>query len=111
MTQNVPSTDLSAISDPAVLAALTSWQNADAAAWRAAFIDSPVLTDDGKPRDFDGFSNEIGNEYFTAITEVSQDGRRVLGTFHSETWGDFTTFFHFVPGEDGTFVQLDIGQA
>lgn len=104
-----PTQDLSAITDPAVRAAIAAWQNADADAWRAAFTANPTLTDDGAPRDFAAFSNEIGNEYFTAIAEV--DGTRVVGPFHTNAWGDFeATYFTFHPGPDGTFTQLDIGQ-
>lgn len=106
-----PTSDLSAITEPAVLAAVTAWQRADAAAWGAAFADGATLTDDGKPRDFAAFSAEIGNEYFTAIEAVSDDGHQVTGTFHSDTWGDFRTFFRFQAGADGRFTQLDIGQA
>lgn len=104
-----PTHDLSAITDPAVRAAIAAWQSADAAAWHAAFVPNPVLTDDGAPRDFAAFSKEIGAEYFTAITEVH--GARVVGAFHTEAWGDFTTYFAFHAGPDGRFTQLDIGQA
>lgn len=103
-----PTQDLSAIADPAVRAAVAAWQNADADAWHSAFAPNPVLTDDGKPRDFAAFSREIGTEYFTAITQV--DGARVVGAFHTESWGDFTTYFAFHAGPDGKFTQLDIGQ-
>lgn len=104
-----PTQDFSAIADPAVAAAIAAWQNADAAAWRAAFVANPILTDDGKPRDFDGFSKEIGNEYYTQINEVA--GSRIVGAFHTDAWGDFTaTYFEFHAGPDGKFTQLDIGQ-
>ncbi|WP_078326257.1 hypothetical protein [Mycobacteroides salmoniphilum] len=106
-----PTDDLGQVADPAVRAALTAWQHADSPGWLAAFVDRPGLTDDGASRDFAAFSAEIGNEYFTEIEKVSPDGRTITGQFHSETWGDFRTFFRFVPGASGTFEQLDIGQA
>jgi hypothetical protein len=34
----------------------------------------------------------------------------VRGSFHSDRWGDFRTYFKFHPGADGKFTRLDIGQ-
>ncbi|TDZ93515.1 hypothetical protein CCUG60885_03118 [Mycobacteroides salmoniphilum] len=103
--------DLELVSDDAVRAALAAWQARDSAGWLAAFVDQPSLTDDGQPRDFSAFSAEIGNEYFTDIEQVDAEGRTVTGHFHSETWGDFRTFFRFVLGSEGKFERLEIGQA
>ncbi|MGH3952749.1 MAG: hypothetical protein ACRDTI_01700 [Mycobacterium sp.] len=107
-----PTEDLELISDLAVRDALIAWQRKDTAGWLAAFVEKPALTDDGALRDFGAFSAEIGNEYFTRVEQVSQDGHTVIGQFHSETWGNFQTFFRFVPGgPDGRFTRLEIGQA
>ncbi|MBA0048579.1 hypothetical protein [Mycobacteroides sp. LB1] len=105
-----PTKDLELVADSSVRNALTAWQNKDSGGWLAAFVEEPALTDDGAPRDFSAFSAEIGNEYFTRIERVSEDGHTVTGQFHSDTWGDFQTFFRFVPDESGKFTQLDIGQ-
>ncbi|MEU9807643.1 hypothetical protein [Mycobacterium sp. NPDC050853] len=105
-----PTKNLELVTDSSVRKALTAWQTKDSDGWLAAFVEEPGLTDDGAPRDFSAFSAEIGNEYFTTIEKVSQDGHTVTGQFHSETWGNFRTFFRFVPDESGKFTQLDIGQ-
>lgn len=101
---------LEQITDPAVRAALTAWQNADKAAWLAAFVEKPQLFDDGNPRDFTEFTNAIGIERFKTIDKVEDGGRSVYGQFHSDTWGDFRTYFKFTAGADGPFTRLDIGQ-
>lgn len=106
-----PTTDLGLVSDPAVRDAVTAWQSKDSDHWLAAFVEAPALTDDGASRDFNVFSAEIGNEYFTQIERVSPDGRTVVGQFHSDTWGDFRTFFRFIQGPEGKFTKLEIGQA
>lgn len=107
-----PTADFGLIPDPAVRDTLAAWQNRDRDRWLAAFVDNPTLTDDGTPRDFSAFSAEIGNEYFTQVERASPDGRTVTGQFHSETWGNFRTFFRFIPGgPDGKFKGLEIGQA
>lgn len=107
-----PTNDLGLVTDPAVRDAVTAWQSKDSEHWLAAFIAAPGLTDDGALRDFNAFSAEIGHEYFTRIERVSPDGHTVIGQFHSETWGDFRTFFRFIPGgPDGKFTKLEIGQA
>ena len=43
-------------------------------------------------------------------TAKLENGARVVGAFHTESWGDFTTYFAFHAGPDGKFTQLDIGQ-
>ncbi|RIT40869.1 hypothetical protein D2E80_24145 [Mycobacteroides abscessus] len=69
------------------------------------------MTDDGATRDFKAFTAQIGNEYFTDIDDVTVDGYTVTGHFHSDTWGDFRTYFHFEQGTGEKFAGLDIGQA
>lgn len=106
-----PTEDFTQVTNLAVQRALKAWQLADSASWLAAFVDKPGLTDDGALRDFTAFSAQIGNEYFTDIESVSQDGYTITGQFHSENWGNFPVFFRFVPDENGKFTRLDIGQA
>lgn len=107
-----PTQDFGLVSDPAVREALMAWQTNDSARWLAAFVHQPTLTDDGAPRDFSAFSAQIGNEYFTHVERASPDGHTVTGQFHSNTWGDFRTFFRFIPGgAKGKFTSLEIGQA
>ncbi|MBK4216367.1 hypothetical protein JJJ17_10565 [Paracoccus caeni] len=102
---------LETITDPNVRAALTAWQNNDKPSWLSCFSDAPDLYDDGNRRDFAEFTNAIGTERFVSIDRIEDDGRTVIGQFHSDQWGDFRTYFTFTPGPDGRFTRLDIGQA
>jgi hypothetical protein len=69
------------------------------------------LTDDRSRRSFAGFSDEaLGHERFTSIDRVDNNGLDVYGSFHSDRWGDFETYFKFHLGSDGKFARLDIGQ-
>ncbi len=43
-------------------------------------------------------------------SEVDNNGLDVHGSFHSDRWGDFRTYFKFHLGDDGKFSRLDIGQ-
>lgn len=97
---------------PAVKKAIEALQAGDKAAWFALFTTDAVLYDDGRKMDFRSFFDKaLGHERFTAIDKVEQDGLAVYGSFHSDQWGDFKTYFIFRPGENGLFSRLDIGQA
>src|SRR5690606_29036857 len=97
---------------PAVKKAIEALQAGDKAAWFALFTADAVLYDDGRKMDFRSFFDKaLGHERFTAIDKVEQDGLAVYGSFHSDQWGDFKTYFIFRPGENGLFIRLDIGQA
>ena len=102
---------LEKLSHPSVKAAIAAWQDKNAKAWFALFTDNPKLFDDAQPRDFKSFSAEMGKEHFTSIDKVDNGGLDVYGHFHSDTWGDFRTYFKFHVGADGKFDRLDIGQA
>lgn len=52
-----------------------------------------------------------GYEYFTTIDIVENDGKEIYGNFHTESWGDFRTYFKFHFDADGKISRLDIGQA
>lgn len=97
---------------PAVKKAIEALQAGDKTAWFAQFTTDAVLYDDGRKMDFRSFFDKaLGHERFTAIDKVEQDGLAVYGSFHSDQWGDFKTYFIFRPGENGLFSRLDIGQA
>lgn len=100
------------ISNSKVKAAIEAWQKDDAALWLSFFITDAQLLDDGHPRDFKKFSTEtIGNERFTSVDKVEDNGLSVYGHFHSDTWGDFKTYFKFQLDKSGKFERLEIGQA
>jgi hypothetical protein len=100
------------ISNPKVQAAIEAWQKGDAELWRSQFTADAQLLDDGHPRDFKKFSTEaIGRERFTSIDKVENNGLDIYGKFHSDTWGDFKTYFKFRLNEEGKFQRLEIGQA
>ena len=96
---------------PAVNAALNAWQSGDVQTWLSCFTADATLLDDGRPRDFREFSREIGKERFTSFDKIEDGGMSVYGRFHSDTWGDFPTFFRFHLDASGRFHTLEIGQA
>jgi hypothetical protein len=102
---------LEKITRPDVRAAIQAWQDGDVRKWIAHFSVDPKLYDDGSLRNFQSFSADMGRERFTSIDRVDNDGLDVYGHFHSETWGDFKTYFKFHVGSDGKFNRLDIGHA
>lgn len=99
------------ISNIKVKAAIEAWQKGDATIWLSFFTPDAQLLDDGHPRDFNKFSTEaIGHERFTDIDKVEDNGMSVYGRFHSDTWGDFKTYFKFHLEANGKFDKLEIGQ-
>jgi len=42
---------------------------------------------------------------------VENNGLDILGQFHTESWGDFKTYFKFQLNNEGKINRLDIGQA
>jgi hypothetical protein len=103
--------DLCKLTSPRVRQAIEALQAGDKAAWHSLFATDAKLTDDGSPRSFTAFSDDaIGHERFTSIDRVDNNGLDVHGSFHSDRWGDFKTYFKFHPGADGKFTRLDIGQ-
>jgi hypothetical protein len=103
--------DLRKLANPKVRGAIDALQAGDETAWLAFFTADARLTDDSSPRSFAGFSEDaLGQERFTSIDRVDNKGLDVYGSFHSDRWGDFETYFKFHLGSDGKFVRLDIGQ-
>lgn len=97
---------------PKVREAITAWQEGNSSAWLSHFSEDATLLDDGHPRDFMAFSSEaMGHERFTSIDKVENNGLDVFGKFHSNTWGDFKTYFRFRLNGEGKFYRLEIGQA
>lgn len=110
--KTVPQMEYEKISIQKVKSAIQAWQNGDPVLWFSFFTTDAKLFDDGHPRDFKKFSSEaIGHERFVSIDKVENDGMSVYGHFHSDTWGDFKTYFKFHLNASGKFCKLEIGQA
>ena len=52
----------------------------------------------------------VGPAYAT-WPDIFKHGLDVIGAFHSDTWGDFRTYFRFRLSPAGKIDRLDIGQA
>jgi hypothetical protein len=104
--------DTSKLSNPIVKFAIEALQTGDKTTWFNLFVGDASLYDDGNKQDFKSFFDKaLGHERFTSIDKVDNEGLDVYGHFHSDTWGDFKTFFKFHIGDDGKIKRLDIGQA
>jgi hypothetical protein len=100
------------IKNKIVKSAIEAWQKGDTKLWFSFFTNDIQLFDDGHIRDFNKFSIEaIKHERFTSIDKVEDNGLSIYGKFHSDTWGDFKTYFKFHLNKDGKIYQLEIGQA
>ncbi len=76
------------------------------------FTADAKLFDDGNVRNLKKFSTEaIGHERFLSIDKVEDNGLSIYGHFHSDTWGDFKTYFKFHVNTNGKIDKLEIGQA
>jgi hypothetical protein len=101
-----------AITNPIAKAAIEAWQKGDAVLWQSFFTADAKLLDDGNTRNLKKFSTEtIGHERFLSIDKVEDNGLSVYGRFHSDTWGDFKTYFKFHVDANGKINKLEIGQA
>ncbi|WP_242696492.1 hypothetical protein [Longitalea luteola] len=104
--------DTSKLSNPIVRSAFEAWQKGDSPLWLSHFTKDAQLLDDGRPRDFQKFSTRaIGTERFTSVDIVKDSGRSVYGKFHSDTWGNFKTYFKFHIDANNKIYKLEIGQA
>jgi hypothetical protein len=100
------------IKNPVVRAAIDALQKGDKHAWRSLFADDAKLFDDGHPRDLMKFEEEaLGHERFRSIDQVDDSGLSIEGEFHSDTWGNFRTYFRFTLNQSRKITRLDIGQA
>jgi hypothetical protein len=110
--QNIIIMDTSKLNHPIVKAAFEAWQKGDAQVWLSWFTPDAQLLDDGHPRNFQKFSTEaIGHEHFTSIDIVKDHGLTIYGKFHSDTWGNFKTYFKFHINGNSKIYKLEIGQA
>ena len=106
------SMDTSKLSNPTVKAAFQAWQEGNSTLWLSYFTPDAQLLDDGHPRNFQSFSTEaIGHERFTSVDIVKDSGRSIYGKFHSDTWGNFKTYFKFHLDANSKIYKLEIGQA
>ena len=104
--------DTGKLTNPIVKAAFDAWQKGDAKLWLSFFTADAKLFDDGNPRNFLGFVKDAcGHERFTSIDKVENNGLAIYGQFHTESWGDFNTYFKFTINAEGKINRLDIGQA
>jgi hypothetical protein len=100
------------ITNPVAKAAIDALQKGDKHAWQALFAEEAELFDDGHPRSLDEFSGHaLGHERFQSIDEVKDGGLSIEGQFHSDTWGEFQTYFRFTLDRSKKISRLDIGQA
>jgi len=103
--------DLDKLTNTTVKAAVQALQNGDRGAWLAQFTPDAELYDDGQKRDFMSFvDSAIGEERFTSIDKVENNGKDVYGHFQTEKWGEFDTYFKFHINTKGKIDRLDIGQ-
>ncbi|WP_286862234.1 MULTISPECIES: hypothetical protein [Sphingobacterium] len=104
--------DTNQLTNETVKAAFGAWQKGDSKTFLSYFATDAKLYDDGNPRNFQNFVKEAcGRERFTSIEKVENEGKDITGNFHTESWGDFKTYFKFSINSDGKFDRLDIGQA
>jgi hypothetical protein len=104
--------DLSVITNETVRDSIEALQEKDPQKWLTYFTSDAKMTDDENPRDFQSFSkNAVGNEWFTEIHRVENDGKDIYGHLTTEQWGDFNVYFKFHVNSEGKIHRLDIGQA
>jgi len=104
--------DTDDLANPTVRAAIRALQEGDREAWSALFEPHATLYDDGAPRSLATFTAEtLGHERFRSLDRIENGGLDLTGSFHSETWGEFRTYFRFRLGASGKIQRLDIGQA
>ena len=104
--------DTSKLTNETVKAAFNAWQKGDSQNFLSNFTTDATLFDDGNPRNFEHFVKEAcGKERFTSIDKVDNNGLHIFGNFHTESWGDFKTYFKFHLNNEDKINRLDIGQA
>jgi hypothetical protein len=111
-TINSNKMDKSKLTNETVKNAFDAWQSGDSKTFLSFFTSDAKLYDDGNPRDFSKFVKDAcGHEKFTSIDKVENNGLDITGNFHTESWGDFKTYFKFHINAEGKVNRLDIGQA
>lgn len=111
-TVNADNMNTEILTNITVKSAFEAWQKGDRKMFLLFFTTDAKLYDDGSPRDFERFVKDAcGNEKFTSIDKVENNGLAIFGTFHTKSWGDFKTYFKFHINAEGKLNRLDIGQA
>ena len=100
------------LTNSTVRVAIEALQKGDKETWSSLFTPDAMMTDDGHPRDLKAFTKDaLGYERFTSIDKIENGGLNLEGAFHSDSWGDFRTYFRFHLTSDGKISRLDVGQA
>jgi hypothetical protein len=102
------------LTNPVVKAAIEALEKGDSKQWFSLFTKDAELYDDGHKQDFTIFSNSAfgkGNEHFTSIDKVENNGLYVYGHYHSDQWGDFKTYYKFHINKEEKITKLEVGQA
>jgi hypothetical protein len=100
------------LTDPTVKKAIDALQAGDKIVWFQLFTSNAELFDDGNKKNFTSFFEKaLGHERFTSIDKVENNGLDIYGRFHSDTWGDFKTYFKFHIDNSSKINKLEIGQA
>lgn len=100
-------------SHPTVKAAIDALNTHDRKAWEALFAPGATFSDDGNEGSLAQFTTNAfgkGKEHFTRVDKEENDGLHVYGQYHSDTWGDFKTYFKFSV-KDSRITRLEVGQA
>lgn len=99
---------------PQVQKAIVALNEQDAETWYALFTDDATFSDDGRDMDFKQWCDR---ELFSTskcsvirIDKVENKGFHLYCLFHSDNYGDFKTYMHFVL-KGSTFSRLEVGQA
>jgi hypothetical protein len=104
--------DTDKLANPTVRAAIRALQAGDRKAWAALFEADAALYDDGAPRSLATLTAEaLGHERFKSLDRIENGGLDLTGSFQSEKWGDFRSYFRFRLSTSGKIQRLDIGQA
>lgn len=101
------------LTNPTVKAAIDALNAHDRKAWETLFAAGATFSDDGNEGSIANFTANAfgkGQEHFTRLDKQEQDGLHVFGQYHSDTWGDFKTYFKFTVME-GRITRLEVGQA
>jgi len=109
--QNIQQMDTSKLTNETVKGAIEALQEKDKEKWLTYFTADAKMTDDGNPRDFQSFSkNAVGDEWFTELHRVENNGKDIFGHLVTKQWGEFDVYFKFHVNAENKIHQLDIGQ-
>jgi len=76
--------------------AIDALQRGELRVWLSLFVKNAVVYDHGNVMTAGEFiEKSAGREYFTRIDRVGDTGLSVVGSYHTEQWGDFLVSFRF----------------